>query len=87
MTDLADALRPIVAQLVAEALAARSAVATDAPDRLLGVEEAAAALGIGRTATYELIARGRLASCRVGRRRMVAAADLRDFIERTRAGQ
>lgn len=86
MTDLEDALRPIVRRLVDEALAQRTA-APDAPDRLLGVDEAAAALGIGRTAAYELIGRGRLASCKVGRRRMVAAADLRDFIERTRAAR
>lgn len=86
MTDLADALRPIVAQLVDEALAARRATA-DAPDRLLGVEDAAGVLGIGRTAAYELIARGSLRSVKVGRRRLVAASDLAAYIEATRAGQ
>lgn len=84
--DLADALRPIVARLVDEALAARR-VGPDAPDRLLGVDEAAAMLGIGRTACYELIARGRLRSVKVGRRRLVAASDLAAYIDATRAGR
>jgi excisionase family DNA binding protein len=84
--DLADALRPIVAQLVEEALAARR-VGPDAPDRLLSVEEASELLGIGRTACYELIARGKLRSVKVGRRRLVAASDLAAYIEATRAAR
>lgn len=37
----------------------------------LSPEEAAEALGVGRTTIYELLASGRIASIRVGRRRLV----------------
>ena len=41
------------------------------PDRLLSVNEAAAMLGIGRTALYGELQAGRLRSLKVGRRRLV----------------
>jgi excisionase family DNA binding protein len=55
--------------------------AADAPDRLLDVDEAAALLGIGRTFAYRQIAAGRLASLKVGRRRLVPAGAVRDYID------
>jgi excisionase family DNA binding protein len=74
------------ARAVVEAVKAERPAATDAPDRLYGVEEAGRdVLGIGRTATYDLIARGALRSVKVGRRRLVAASDLAAYIEATRA--
>ncbi len=48
---------------------------------LLRVEEAAGALGIGRTILYELIRSGELVSVRVGRRRLVPIAALRAYVE------
>jgi excisionase family DNA binding protein len=53
--------------------------------RLLRIAEAAEALGLGRTVTYQLVMRGELPSVRVGRRRLVPTADLDRFIERLRA--
>jgi excisionase family DNA binding protein len=60
--ELVDALRD---ELQADA---------PAPDRLLDVEEAAAALGIGRTRAYVEMDAGRLESVRIGRRRLVPAS-------------
>ncbi len=53
----------------------------DGPDRLLSIDETAAALGIGRSKTYGLIASGQLRSLKVGDRRLVSGSALRRFIE------
>jgi len=52
-----------------------------APYRRLGVDEAAALLGIGRSRLYGEIQSGRLASVQVGRRRLIPAAAIRDFVD------
>ena len=52
----------------------------DAPRLLLTVEEAGAALGVGRSLMYELIARGEIQTVRVGRLRRVRPDDLRDYV-------
>lgn len=49
---------------------------------LLRVEEAAAWLGLGRTKTYELVARGELPSVCIGRSRRVPLSALQTFVER-----
>lgn len=49
------------------------------PDRLLSVGEAATALGIGRSLTYDLLASGRLRSVKVGRRRLVPSGALAEY--------
>lgn len=70
-----------VAELVAalrEEMAAAQAV--PAPERLLDVDEAAAALGLGRSKVYEVIGRGDLKSVKVGRRRLIPAASIATFI-------
>lgn len=70
-----------LAELVGAILAAVTVEAgADTPDRLLSVDEAATMLGIGRSALYGEIAAGRLHSIKVGRRRLVPAAAIRDFI-------
>jgi len=57
-----------------------------APSRgLLRVEEAALWLGLGRTKTYELVARGELASVSIGRSRRVPVSALHSFVERLTA--
>ena len=43
--------------------------------------EAAYALALGRTKTYELIAQGKLRSIRVGKRVIVPADAIREFLE------
>lgn len=73
MTRLDAAVAELVAALREElATEARPAVAQ--PDRLLSIEEAAAALGIGRTNVYSEISSGRLRSLVIGRRRRLVPA-------------
>lgn len=48
------------------------------------VEEAADVLGIGLTMAKQLIRTGELRSIKIGRRRLVAWADLEAFVERCR---
>lgn len=48
---------------------------------LLTPEEAAEALGVGRTKVYELMAAGRLASVRIGRSRRVPTRALAELVD------
>jgi len=48
-------------------------------------EEAAEALGIGRTQIYELIANGALKSVKIGRSRRIPVRACEEFVERLRA--
>lgn len=48
---------------------------------LLTVEESGAALGVGRSLMYELIARGEIRTVRVGRLRRVRPEDLHDYVQ------
>ena len=48
--------------------------------RVLRVEEAARALGIGRSLLYELIRSGRLRSFKVGSRRLIPASAIDEAI-------
>jgi len=48
---------------------------------VLTVSEAAAALGISRTHAYELVARGELASLRLGRRIVVPRRSLERLVD------
>lgn len=52
---------------------------------LLSVPEFMASTGLGRTKTYELIGSGDLETVTVGRRRMVPAEALQDWVARLRA--
>ena len=49
-----------------------------------GVDEAAEILGIGLTLAKELVRTGELRSIKIGRRRLVAWADLEAFVDRRR---
>jgi len=52
-------------------------------DKLVySVTEAAEALSIGRTLIYDLIRNGELRTLKIGHRRLVARADLDDFVAR-----
>jgi excisionase family DNA binding protein len=51
------------------------------PRRLLTPEEAAQALGIGRTLVYELIGSGRLRSVRIGACRRVPVTAVDEFVD------
>jgi excisionase family DNA binding protein len=79
-----DRLSLAVAELIEalrESVRMEAAAVPRAPDRLLDIDEAAAALGIGRSALYGEIAAGRLRSVKVGRRRLVPAASITSYIE------
>jgi excisionase family DNA binding protein len=54
--------------------------AATSPKLLLTVQEAAAALSVGRTTVYEALASGRLASVKVGRSRRIPMAALEVFV-------
>ena len=76
---MSDRLTTAVMELVA---ALRHEIATERrpterePDRLLSIEQAARALGIGRTALYSEIGAGRIRSIKVGRRRLVPSSSI-----------
>lgn len=77
------AIRVAVDDLVAallEAVREEAQPVGPAPERLLSVPEAAKALGLGRSATYEELGAGRLASFKVGRRRLVPASAIAAYV-------
>ena len=51
------------------------------------VTETAGILAIGRTRTFEKVASGEIESVRIGRRRLVPAAAIVEYVERLRAEQ
>ncbi len=55
--------------------------------RLLTAEEAAAALGIGRSLVYELLRTGRLESVQIGTCRRVPVAALDEFVATLRTSE
>jgi excisionase family DNA binding protein len=82
---MSDRLTTAVAELVA---ALRDELATERrpmdrePDRLVSVEQAARALGIGRTAVYSEIRAGGIRSIKVGRRRLIPSSAIREVASR-----
>ena len=53
------------------------------PDRLtFSIEEAARALGVGRSLIFTLLKEGQLKSIRVGRRRLIPSGELQAFLDR-----
>ena len=54
---------------------------TDQAPKLYGVEEVMKLLNVGRTKVYDEMDSGRLRSVKLGRRRLVSAAALNDFVE------
>ncbi|MDP8905439.1 MAG: helix-turn-helix domain-containing protein [Chloroflexota bacterium] len=77
---MSDRLAAAVAELV-DALRDELRPAPYAPDRLLSVDEAAAAAGVGRSLLYDLIARGRLRSVKAGRRRLVPSSAIAELAQ------
>jgi len=75
---IAAAVAALVAALRDELRA--EAAGPPGPDRLLSVEEAARSLGIGRSAAYAELSAGRLASVKIGRRRLVPAAAIARYV-------
>lgn len=86
MTDRLVAALSELVEALREEVRAEAAAGPRAPDRLLSVDEAAAMLGIGRSALYGgPIARGELRSVRVGRRRLIPAGAVSAFIAERQA--
>lgn len=79
---MSDRLSAALAELAAAIREEVRAEATPAagPDRLLSVDEAAAMLGIGRTALYGELQAGRCRSVKVGRRRLVPSGAIGAYI-------
>ena len=80
MSDRLDAALRELADALREEVRAELAPIASAPDRLLSIDEAGAALNLGRSLLYSEIGAGRLRSCRVGRRRLIPAGALADYI-------
>lgn len=83
--NTSDRLSLAVAELVEalrEELRTEADAARRAPDRLYSIPEAAAALGLGRSLLYGELASGKLASVRIGRRRLIPAASVAAYIAR-----
>ena len=51
---------------------------------LVGVEEAAAILSLGRSKAFELVAAGEIESLKVGRRRLIPVQALDTYVQRQR---
>lgn len=51
-----------------------------------GPEEAAEALGVGRTHIFDLMRRGEIASIKSGRRRLIPASALHAYLEQAAGG-
>ena len=83
-TAIRDAILALTAAIMAAVRDETTPVA-NAPGRLLSIDEAAAALGLGRTALYPELMSGRLRSFKVGRRRLIPASAIDAYIE-ARAG-
>lgn len=80
MTDRIEAaVAELAAAIRADVLAELAPVA-NAPERLLSIDEASATLGLGRSLLYGEIQAGRLRSLTVGRRRLVPAAAIAEYI-------
>ncbi|MEM7272657.1 MAG: helix-turn-helix domain-containing protein [Actinomycetota bacterium] len=58
---------------------------TDTENKLAySVEETADMLSVGRDSIYELIRTGQLATFKIGKRRLVALADIEAFIDKAK---
>ena len=77
-TRLESALLELAAA-IREEVAAASLSAGPVPDRLLSIDEAARALGIGRTRLYGELSRGNLRSRKIGRRRVISSSALAEY--------
>jgi excisionase family DNA binding protein len=78
---MADRLEAALAELAAAIREEIAAAGQPGPDRLLTVDEAAQAMGLGRSLVYDLIGATRLRSLKVGRRRLVPASAVAEFVQ------
>jgi excisionase family DNA binding protein len=81
MTDRLEAAVSELVEALREAVRVEAEAGPRAPDRLLSIDEAAEALGIGRTALYGELQAGRVRSVKVGRRRLVPMSAIGERID------
>jgi hypothetical protein len=62
-------------------------MADSATDLLIDIERTKAKLGCGRTKVFKLIGEQQLRSVKIGRKRMVVAASLRELIAKLDRGE
>lgn len=80
---MTDRLSLAVAELVEalrDELRQEAQAGSRAPDRLLDIESASAALSLGRSLVYAEISAGRLRSIKCRRRRLIPASAIADYI-------
>lgn len=82
MSTNSNELAAAIAALLAAANGTPAKAASPSAPTLLTVAETADTLRCGQTMVYQLIKDGRLASVKIGRRRLVRAAVVEEFIER-----
>jgi excisionase family DNA binding protein len=75
-----DRLQAAITELVEAIRAEIESSTLTTPDRLLSVDEAAALLGIGRSALYGEIAAGRVRSIKIGRRRLIPSSTIDEVL-------
>jgi len=63
-----------------------SVAANPRPRLLVSTADAAAALGLSHRTVRSLVYAGKLRSCKVGARRLIAAEDLEKFVQSLREG-
>ncbi len=81
--DMTTRLEAAIAELAAALLdELRAESRPAAPDELLDIDTAASRLSLGRSLVYREIAAGRLASLKVGRRRLVSSGAIAEYIHR-----
>lgn len=85
MTPRVQAAMAELVEALAEAVRMEAATGPAAPDRLLSIDEAAAALSLGRSRIYLDIAAGRLRSIKCGRARRVPASAIDEYIRQAAA--
>lgn len=84
MTRLDAALREL-AEALREELRTEAEAGPRTPDQLHDLTTAAGLMSLGRSRLYAEIGAGRLRTVKVGRRRLVPASAIADYIERAAA--
>ena len=80
MTDRLTAALAELVKVLREEVREEADAGPRAPDRLLSVDEVAGILSLGRSLVYGELGAGRLRSVKVGRRRLIPAAAVAEYI-------
>ncbi len=86
MAGRLDAALAELAAALREEIARAATPVPAAPDPLVSIADATAIIGVSRTTIAAALADGTLRSVKVGRRRLIPAAALNDFISQSADG-